>query len=80
MGDLDALHGSELSDGQIDVATARERARLHRLGRLAIILWVLFGWMALRMFWGHSLLPHIDIPQQLIPSLADRRHARLRCW
>ena len=70
MGDLEGLQGSEvLPDGQIDVATARERARLHRVGRLALVLWLLFGWMAIRLFWGQPLLPHVDIPQQLIPSL-----------
>jgi cell division protease FtsH len=68
--DLEGLHKSELLRGsQIDVVSARERARLRRVGRLALVLWLVFGWMSLRLFWGMSLFPHLNIPQQLIPSL-----------
>jgi ATP-dependent Zn protease len=67
--DLEGLHGSELLPaGQIDVAGARERARLRRVGRLALLLWLLVGWMALRFVWGLPLLPRLNIPQELVPS------------
>ena len=70
MKDLEGLHGSELlAGGQVDVAGARERARLRRVGRLAIVLWLVFGWMSLRLFFGLPLFPHLNVPQQLIPSL-----------
>ncbi len=70
MDDLEGLQGSELlAGGQVDVAGARERARLRRVGRLALVLWLVFGWMSLRLFFGLPLFPHLNIPQQLIPSL-----------
>jgi cell division protease FtsH len=67
--DLGGLHGSDiLPESQIDVANSRERARLRRVGRLAIVLWLVVGWMVLRMVWGLPLIPRLNIPQELIPS------------
>jgi ATP-dependent Zn protease len=69
VGDLEGLHGEEiLPPAQIDVATSREHARLRRVGRLALILWLLFGWMALRLAWGSPLFPQLNIPPELVPS------------
>src|SRR5581483_4606089 len=67
--ELEGLHGTELlSTGHVDVATSRERARLGRVRRVAVVLWVVAGWMALRLAWGAPVFPHLPIPAQLVPS------------
>ena len=69
MDELEGLHGTELlSTGHVDVATSRERARLGRVRRVAVVLWVVAGWMALRLAWGAPVFPHLPIPAQLVPS------------
>jgi ATP-dependent Zn protease len=68
--DLGGLHGSEILPGtQIDVATSREFARLRRIRRLAIVLWLIVGWMVWRLAWGESVLPHLQVREDLVPSL-----------
>ncbi|HEY2812758.1 MAG TPA: AAA family ATPase [Acidimicrobiales bacterium] len=70
MDDLGGLHGSEILPGaQIDVATSREFARLRRIRRLAIVLWLIVGWMVWRLAWGESVLPHLQVREDLVPSL-----------
>jgi cell division protease FtsH len=69
VAEIERLHGTEiLRGGQADVATFRERARLRRIRRLTVSLWMLAGWMALRALTNQSLLPAIPISQQMAPS------------
>jgi len=69
MSGLERLHGTEiLRGGQADVANFRERARLHRIRRLTLLLWGVAAWMAVRAVWNQPLLPAIPISPQLAPS------------
>src|SRR5581483_718504 len=52
-----------------DVATWREQARQHRIGRLAVLVWFVAAVWAARLAWGMPLLPKLNVPEQLVPSL-----------
>src|SRR5436190_2706787 len=70
MSELERLHGTEiLRGGQADVAVSREHARLRRVRRLMILMWVLAAWLALRLMWNEPMLPTISVSPTLAPSL-----------
>jgi cell division protease FtsH len=55
-----------------DVAVARERNRRRRMGRLALFLAPLAGWLWLRLLTGDPVrpgLPRLPIPPELVPAV-----------
>src|SRR3954470_3297198 len=70
MSELEGLHGTEiLRGGQADVAVAREHARLRRIRRLMFLMWGIAAWLALRLMWGESMFPSVNIPPTMAPTL-----------
>ncbi len=71
MGQLRDLRSANLLRGaQGDVEGQRERARLGRVRRLTLALWLLVGWMAVRSLWGEPLLPSLSLSPQWASTLA----------
>jgi ATP-dependent Zn protease len=70
MDELERLHRTEVLRGtSADVTAQRERARLRRIRRLTVGVWVLCAWMAYRSVLGKSLLPHFTLSPQYGPSM-----------